>query len=89
MRAIDFQVRRGTMIVAGPSTRTIATDWDAAGWSGKLDAAVCSTSSRFVGPLASPREPWHYTYAPAGMASRSGRWFLPVPMDCTGSPGRP
>jgi hypothetical protein len=77
------------MLVAAPDIRTIATDWDAAGWSGKLDAAVCSTSSRFVGPLASPREPWHYTYAPAGMASRSGRWFLPVPMDCTGSPGRP
>lgn len=70
MRAVDFQVHHGDAIVAGPKTATIATEWDAAGWSAKLDAAVRAASSRFVGPLASPREPWHYTYSPEAVAAQ-------------------
>jgi hypothetical protein len=70
MRAVDFQVQRGEAIVAGPKAATIATEWDAAGWSTKLDAAVRAASSRFVGPLASPREPWHYTYSPEAVAAQ-------------------
>lgn len=64
MRAIDFQVHQGGRGVAGPSTATIATDWAAAGWAAKLDAAVRGASSRFIGPQASPPAPWHYTYVP-------------------------
>ncbi len=64
MRAIDFQVRQGGRVVAGPTTATIAADWEAAGWAAKLDAAVRAASDRFVGPLAHPPAPWHYTYLP-------------------------
>jgi hypothetical protein len=70
MRAIDFQVHQGESIVAGPRTSTIDTEWDGAGWSAKLDAAVRAASQRFVGPLASPREPWHYTYSPETVAAQ-------------------
>jgi hypothetical protein len=70
MRAVDFQVHQGDRIIAGPKTATIATEWDATGWSSKLDAAVRAASSRFIGPLASPREPWHYTYAPQSVAAQ-------------------
>lgn len=70
MRAVDFQVHQGDQIVAGPKTATITTEWDAAGWSAKLDAAVREASRRFVGPLASPREPWHYTYSPEAVAAQ-------------------
>jgi hypothetical protein len=70
MRAIDFQVHKDGQVVAGPSTATIATDWDQAGWTARLDAAVRAASTRFVGPLATPREPWHYTYTPDAVAAQ-------------------
>lgn len=70
MRAVDFQVHQGDRIVAGPRTATIAADWDAAGWSAKLDAAVRAAGNRFIGPLASPREPWHFTYSPEAVAAQ-------------------
>jgi len=70
MRAVDFQVHQGDRIVAGTTTATIATEWDAAGWSEKLDSAVRAASRRFVGPLASPHEPWHYTYSPEAVAAQ-------------------
>ena len=66
MRAIDFQVHQGGRVIAGPSTAAIATDWTAAGWAARLDAAVREASNRFVGPQASPPAPWHYTYLPEG-----------------------
>lgn len=70
MRAIDFQVQRDGQIIAGPVTASIATDWESAGWTGKLDAAVRASGQQFVGPLANPREPWHYTYAPDAVAAK-------------------
>jgi hypothetical protein len=70
MRAIDFQVQKDGQIVAGPKTATIETEWDQAGWTARLDAAVHEASNRFVGPLATPREPWHYTYTPDAVASQ-------------------
>ena len=70
MRAIDFQVHRGDEIVAGPDTRTVDTTWLQEGWGGRLDAAVRAASRQFIGPLASPREPWHYTYTPVAVAER-------------------
>jgi len=70
MRAVDFQVHQGDRIVAGPATATMTADWDAAGWAARLDAAVRAASNRFVGPLASPREPWHYTFSPEAVAAQ-------------------
>jgi hypothetical protein len=64
MRAIDFQIQRNGRIVAGPSSATRGTQWDAAGWTEKLRMAVRAGSARFTGPLESPVEPWHYTYTP-------------------------
>ena len=60
-RAFDFQVMRGSQLVAGPSG---AGAWDSAGWTEKVRAAVTRASTKFTGPLASPREPWHYDYRP-------------------------
>ena len=70
LRAIDFQVHKDGAIVAGTRTATIAQEWDGAGWTQKLEAAVRAGSRRFVGPLESPREPWHYTYAPESVAAQ-------------------
>jgi hypothetical protein len=67
MRAIDFQVHQGGRVVAGPSTATMATNWVAAGWAARLDAAVRAASNRFVGPQATPPAPWHYTYVPTAV----------------------
>jgi hypothetical protein len=64
LRAFDFQVQRAGSTIAGPSTASTARDWDQAGWTARLQQAVSAASDRFVGPLASPREPWHYVYAP-------------------------
>lgn len=60
-RAFDFQVMRGGQLIAGPSSPSA---WDAAGWTAKLQEAVRAASTKFSGPLASPREPWHYDYRP-------------------------
>lgn len=60
-RAFDFQVMRGAQLVAGPSD---AGAWDREGWTEKVRAAVTRASTKFSGPLASPREPWHYDYQP-------------------------
>ena len=64
-RAYDFQIRdlRGRTI-AGADTATIKVIWDGQGWAKKLASAVQASSSKFVGPLAMPREPWHYEYRP-------------------------
>ena len=60
-RAFDFQVMRGGRLIAGPSSPSA---WDAAGWTAKLQEAVARAGAKFKGPLASPREPWHYDYLP-------------------------
>ena len=60
-RSFDFQVMRGSQLIAGPSG---AGAWDSAGWTEKVRAAVTRASTKFTGPLASPREPWHYDYKP-------------------------
>jgi hypothetical protein len=36
--------------------------WEGQGWARRLAAAMRDT--RFVGPLQSPNEPWHYEYLP-------------------------
>lgn len=60
-RAFDFQVMRGGQLIAGPSSPSA---WDSAGWTAKLQEAVRAAGTKFSGPLASPREPWHYDYTP-------------------------
>jgi hypothetical protein len=61
-RAFDFQVMRGAQLIAG--TSGVEEGWDKAGWTLKLQEAVGRASTKFAGPLASPREPWHYDYRP-------------------------
>lgn len=60
-RAFDFQVMRGSQLIAGPSG---AGSWDSEGWTEKVRASVERAGTKFTGPLASPREPWHYDYRP-------------------------
>lgn len=64
LRALDFQVQKGDRIVASTSAADAVVQWDAEGWTEKLKQAVTSASPRMQGPLESPREPWHYSYAP-------------------------
>lgn len=62
LRAIDFQIVKNGAIVAATETATVKRNWDAPGWTEKLQAAMSGT--RFSGPLRSPYEPWHYEYNP-------------------------
>jgi hypothetical protein len=73
-QALDFQVRQGDRIIAGTDTATASKDWDAAGWTEKLQRAVQRSGMPFRGPLQVPREPWHYEYQPETPAidSQSG-----------------
>jgi hypothetical protein len=58
VRAVDFTVMRGRMVVAGITRATIATEWTAPGWARKLAEAAANTS--LAGPLQHPYEPWHW-----------------------------
>ena len=62
LRAIDFQVMKAGAVVAPTDTATVRRNWDAPGWTEKLQKAVAG--SNFRGPLQSPYEPWHYEYDP-------------------------
>jgi lipoprotein-anchoring transpeptidase ErfK/SrfK len=62
LRAIDFQIMKDGAVVAPTETATVKRNWDAPGWTKKLQAAV--EGSNFRGPLQSPYEPWHYEYDP-------------------------
>jgi hypothetical protein len=61
-RAFDFQIENAGQIVAGLDFASTRQRWDEAGWTRKLRAAVSAAGDHFVGPLASPYEPWHYAY---------------------------
>ena len=63
-RAFDFQVEHHGQIVAGVDVASATQQWDAAGWTQKLHAAVSAAGNHFSGPLESPHEPWHYAYSP-------------------------
>lgn len=62
LRAIDFQIMKDGAIVAPTETATVKRNWDAPGWTEKLQAVMSGT--KFRGPLRSPYEPWHYEYEP-------------------------
>ena len=63
-RAFDFQVEHHGRVIAGIESASAQRQWDAAGWTHKLHAAVIEAGGHFSGPLASPYEPWHYAYTP-------------------------
>jgi len=63
--AIDFQVQAGGRVIAAASAGSIASAWDARGWSARLQTAVAAADAGFVGPLRDPYEPWHFEYQPA------------------------
>lgn len=63
-RAIDFQVHQGDKVIAGTEVQDIQDVWIARGWAHKLATAVSAASTKFVGPLKMPHEPWHYEYQP-------------------------
>jgi hypothetical protein len=65
-RAIDFQITQNGRIIAPTEVAKVRSVWERQGWAGKLAAAM--RDSRFVGPLQSPNEPWHYEYAPSARA---------------------
>ncbi len=69
-RAFDFRIYRGGELIAGPTSKQIADVWVGQGWADKLAAAVREAGPVFTGPLTSPNEPWHYTYAPAPRRGR-------------------
>ena len=72
MHAVDFQVKQGERIVAGPSQADIGPVWEAQGWCERLVRAVRMTSARFEGPLVTPNEPWHYEdEPPAGVVAQT------------------
>jgi hypothetical protein len=66
-RAIDFQIARGGRIIAPTEVAKVRSVWEGQGWAGRL--AVVMRETRFVGPLQSPNEPWHYEYAPRARAA--------------------
>jgi hypothetical protein len=68
-RAFDFQVTHRGQVIAGTDVESAHRQWDAAGWTQKLRATISIAGNRFVGPLQSPYEPWHYSYTPAPMTS--------------------
>ena len=62
LRAFDFAVVRRGAVVAGTSSATVESVWDAGGWTERLREAVQLAGSHFAGPLVAPREPWHYEW---------------------------
>ena len=62
LRAFDFKVYRGKKMIAGANSRSIKSRWERPGWTTKLKEATLEVSPRFVGPLPTPYEPWHYNY---------------------------
>ncbi|WP_271680387.1 hypothetical protein [Thermomonas mangrovi] len=70
--AFDFQVIADPsgVLVAGTDSRRIDADWRTGGWAARLQAAITASGMPFVGPLASPDEPWHYAWQPGPPAAR-------------------
>jgi hypothetical protein len=64
LRALDFQIVRGSQVVAGTSIDSVVRVWEREGWASRLHQAVVSIKAHFEGPLRSPNEPWHYRYVP-------------------------
>jgi len=61
-RAIDFQIAQDGRIIAPTEVAKVRSVWEGQRWASRLVAVMRDT--RFVGPLQSPNEPWHYEYVP-------------------------
>jgi hypothetical protein len=61
-RAVDFQITQDGRIIAPTEVAKVRSVWQGQGWASRLAAVMRDT--RFVGPLQSPNEPWHYEYVP-------------------------
>lgn len=61
-RAIDFQITQNGRIIAPTEVAKARSVWERRGWANRL--AMVTRDTRFVGPLQSPNEPWHYEYLP-------------------------
>jgi hypothetical protein len=61
-RAFDFQIEHDGKVIAGIDAASARRQWDQAGWTARLHAAVGAAGNRFNGPLGTPYEPWHYAY---------------------------
>jgi hypothetical protein len=61
-RAFDFQIEHDGKVIAGIDAASARRQWDQAGWTARLHAAVGAAGNRFTGPLSTPYEPWHYAY---------------------------
>jgi hypothetical protein len=72
-RAFDFHIERDGQVVAGVDVASASLQWDAAGWTQKLRTAVSTAGNHFAGPLESPFEPWHYSYAPTPATADGSR----------------
>jgi hypothetical protein len=72
-RAFDFKIERAGQVIAGVDVAVVSQQWRAAGWTQKLRAAVSVAGNHFAGPLESPFEPWHYSYAPTPATSDRSR----------------
>ncbi|MEJ7575857.1 MAG: hypothetical protein WKF74_02500 [Pyrinomonadaceae bacterium] len=64
LRAFDFQVTQNGKLIASTTSSSVKDVWDAQGWTAKLSEAIAQSGAKLTGPLASPREPWHYSYTP-------------------------
>lgn len=63
-RAVDFQVMRKGVLVAGTDSTAITSQWRRSGWAVRLEDAVRASGAPFDGPLQAPDEPWHFRYEP-------------------------
>ncbi|WP_406693803.1 hypothetical protein V5E97_22470 [Singulisphaera sp. Ch08] len=68
-------MNKGNEVVATTVTATAKEKWDDAGWTTKLQEAVQEAGGNFVGPLATPYEPWHYIYKPATAQPKAGNTY--------------
>lgn len=71
LRAIDFQILKAGRVIAGTSVASVARTWERPGWHEKLRRAIESAHADFAGPLRTPNEPWHYTYAWSTQVARA------------------
>jgi hypothetical protein len=63
-RAFDFRVYQGDKEIAGPQSAQNCAIWQKQHWGERLADAIRNAGPNFIGPLASPKESWHYTYDP-------------------------
>lgn len=80
-RAVDFQVLRNGVVVAGTDASAIAAQWRRSGWAARLKDAVRASGAAFDGPLQSPDEPWHYRYDAEGIIAGETPATLPAGCD--------